>query len=57
MKELNQFELENVSGGNDFTYDVGHAVGDGARWVYNQVGDSFRWVGNQVKKRLNWFGF
>ncbi|WP_157694013.1 hypothetical protein [Neisseria chenwenguii] len=39
MKELNQFELENVAGGNEFAKDVGHAVGDGARWVYNQMRD------------------
>ena len=28
MKELNQFELENVAGGDDFARRVGHAVGD-----------------------------
>lgn len=28
MKELNQFELKNVAGGDDFARRVGHAVGD-----------------------------
>lgn len=36
MKELNQFELKQVAGGNGFTEDIGFAVGRGARWLSNQ---------------------
>ena len=41
MKEMNQFELENVAGGNDLAYDIGHAIGDGARGAWNWVAGWF----------------
>lgn len=35
MKELNQFELEQVAGGNDTVENLGWALGRGARWLWN----------------------
>lgn len=36
MKELNQFELEQVAGGNNTVEDIGWALGRGACWLWNQ---------------------
>ncbi|WP_297958732.1 bacteriocin [uncultured Neisseria sp.] len=44
MKVLNQFELEQVSGGNDLAYDIGHAVGSFTKWWDQQL--------NQVYSKL-----
>ena len=36
MKELNQFELKQVAGGNGIAEDIGWALGRGSRWLWNQ---------------------
>ncbi|WP_157694012.1 hypothetical protein [Neisseria chenwenguii] len=51
MQELNQHELENVAGGNEFAKDIGHAVGDAARWAWDKAGDGISWVG----KKTGWW--
>ena len=34
MKELNQFELKQVAGGNGIAEDIGWALGRGSRWLW-----------------------
>lgn len=49
MKELNQFELKQVAGGNGIAEDIGWALGRGSRWLWNQewfrglAGGGCRW--------------
>ncbi len=41
MKELNQFELKNVAGGDDFAHSVGHAVGNIVQAVGDEIASWF----------------
>ena len=41
MKELNQFELEQVAGGNGFTEDIGYLIGRGSHWAWNKISSLF----------------